>query len=94
MKRLNQSVVQHKHTGCSLSSTLCPSNLICVSVSVRGEVCVGVLILPHRGLGLSITSALQVCKEKMGMFHEVVRPSDTLCPYQLCFIKTFTKGGM
>lgn len=68
MKRLNQSVVQYKHTGCSLSITLCPSNLIYVTVSVRGEVCVGVLILPHCGLGLSITSALQACKKRWECF--------------------------
>lgn len=46
MKRLTRTVVQYKHTGCSLSSTRCPSNLICVTVSVRVEVWGGALILP------------------------------------------------
>ena len=39
--------VVYKHTDCCLSGTLCPSNLICVTVPVRGDVCGGVLILPH-----------------------------------------------
>ena len=65
-----------------------------MAVSVRGEVCGGVLILPHSGLGSSITSALQVClkKHQAGMLHELVSLSDTLRPNQLgsiwfCFFK-------
>lgn len=85
MKRLNQSVAQYKHADSSLCGTLCPSNLISVTVSVRA-----VQILHRSGLSLLflnfITAFLQVSKRnhKTEMFHQCVMPSDMFCPNQLC----------
>lgn len=62
----------YKHTDCYLSSTLCPSNLICVTVSVRWEVCGGVLILPHSGLDVSITQKKENENHKTGTFDKFV----------------------